>query len=294
MEKKPDDSILGIYSSTWKLLRFQFSFFLMPVYWFALSQTAQIHWPRAILIFIILHFLVYPSSNGYNSFMDKDQSSIGGLKNPPQPSDQLLYMSVIMDSLAVILGLIISPYFSGGVLAYILASRAYSYRGIRLKKFPILGYLTVVIFQGAVSFWLVYHGANKTIDLRVPLLPMLTSSLLVGGFYPLTQIYQHEEDLKDGVRSISAMLGVKGTFIFCMIIYLGAFFCLAYNFISVLEEREFFVLATCMLPIIVYFLIWAAKTWKNVKAANFENTMKMNIIASSCTNLGFIVVLMIK
>jgi 1,4-dihydroxy-2-naphthoate octaprenyltransferase len=146
--------------------------------------------------------------------MDKDQSSIGGLKNPPQPSDQLLYISVIMDVLAVVLGLFISPYFAAGVLAYILASRAYSFRGIRLKKFPVLGYLTVVIFQGAVSFWLVYHGASKTIDLRVPLLPMLTSSLLVGGFYPLTQIYQHEEDLKDGVRSISAMLGVKRDFHF--------------------------------------------------------------------------------
>jgi 1,4-dihydroxy-2-naphthoate polyprenyltransferase len=288
------NSVLGIYPSTWQLLRFHFSFFLMPVYWFALTQINQIDWPRAILIFFILHFLVYPSSNGYNSYMDKDQSSIGGLKNPPQPSTQLFYVSIIMDLFAVTIGLIISPYFAAGVLAYILASRAYSFRGIRLKKFPILGYLTVVIFQGAVSFWLVYHGAGKAPDLRLPLLPMLTSSLLVGGFYPLTQIYQHEEDLKDGVKSISAMLGVRGTFIFSMLVYLVAFLCLAYNFISNLEEKEFFVLATCMLPIVVYFLTWAVKSWNNVQAANFENTMKMNIIASCCINLGFIVVLLMK
>jgi 1,4-dihydroxy-2-naphthoate octaprenyltransferase len=123
---------------------------------------------------------------------------------------------------------------------------------------------------------------------------MLASSLLVGGFYPLTQIYQHEEDSKDGVKSISAMLGIKGTFIFSMVIYILAFLVLAYNFILDLEEQEFFVLATCMLPIIVYFLIWAVRTWKDTHAANFENTMKMNIIASSCTNLGFIVVLFMK
>ena len=286
--------MLGIYRSTWQLLRFPFSFFLMPVYWFALTQITRIDWFRAILIFFILHFLVYPSSNGYNSYMDKDQSSIGGLKNPPQPSAQLFYMSIVLDLFAIMLGLIVSPYFSVGVMAYILASRAYSYRGIRLKKFPILGYLTVVIFQGAVSFWLVYHGASKIQDLRLPLLPMITSSLLVGGFYPLTQIYQHDDDLKDGVKSVSAMLGVKGTFIFSMLVYIVAFLCLAYNFISNLEEREFFVLATCMLPIIVYFISWAVKSWKNDQAASFENTMKMNIVASCCTNLGFIVVLLMK
>src|SRR6516164_3838752 len=97
--------LLGIYPSTWQLLRFHFSFFLMPVFWFALTQIIQIDWGRAVLIFFILHLLVYPSSNGYNSYMDSDQSSIGGLKNPPQPSMQLFYLSVLMDLIAICLGL---------------------------------------------------------------------------------------------------------------------------------------------------------------------------------------------
>ena len=53
--------------STLRLLRLPFSFFLMPVYWFALSQVVEKDWTRAILIFVILHLLVYPASNGYNS-----------------------------------------------------------------------------------------------------------------------------------------------------------------------------------------------------------------------------------
>ena len=226
--------------------------------------------------------------------MDKDESSIGGLKNPPKPTRELFHISVVMDFLAIMLGLLVSPYFAAGALGYILASRSYSYRGIRLKKYPIPGYLTVVIFQGAICFWLVYHGASQGQTLRAPLIGMLASSLLVAGFYPLTQIYQHEEDLKDGVKSLSALLGIRGTFLFSMIVYLAAFLVLAYNFMSVLEEKEFFILATCMLPIVVYFLTWAKRSWKDAHAANFENTMKMNIIASCCTNLGFIVVLLMK
>jgi 1,4-dihydroxy-2-naphthoate octaprenyltransferase len=54
----------------------------MPVYWFALSQVVHIDWKNAALVFVILHVLDYPSSNGYNSFMDRDTESIGGLKSP--------------------------------------------------------------------------------------------------------------------------------------------------------------------------------------------------------------------
>ncbi len=280
--------------STFQLLRFHFSFFLMPVYWFALSQVVYKNWPRAILIFFILHLLVYPASNGYNSYMDRDETSIGGLKNPLQPTKQLFYISIAMDIVAISLSLLISFYFVAGIIAYILASRAYSYRGIRLKKYPIVGYLTVIIFQGAVTFFLVYHGSHANKTLNVPFAAMLASSLLIGGFYPLTQVYQHDADAKDGVKTISSLLGYKGTFIFVAIIYSIAMATLAYDLFSSLEIKEFFALATCMLPVLVYFFIWAAKVWKDTRQANFENTMRMNILASCCTNVGFIVVLLMQ
>jgi len=266
----------------------------MPVFWFALSQLVYKSWPRAILIFLILHLLLYPSSNGYNSYMDRDQTSIGGLKEPLPPTRQLFILTVLMDVLAVSLGFLISWYFATGILTYILASRAYSYRGIRLKQYPIAGYLVVLIFQGAVIFFLVYHGAHNPVTLHVPWPAMLASSLLIAGFYPLTQIYQHEEDRKDGVRTLSYLLGYKGTFAFCLLMYLLAFTTLAYYMLSSLEIKEFFVLATCLSPILVYFFIWAAKVWKDSSQANFKNTMRMNILASCCTNLGFILVLLMQ
>src|SRR5277367_6116487 len=99
-----------IQRSTIQLLRFHFSFFLMPVYWFALSQVAHPVFSSSLLIFIILHILIYPSSNGYNSYMDRDEESIGGLKSPLMPTRQLFYVSIFMDVLALISGLFISLY----------------------------------------------------------------------------------------------------------------------------------------------------------------------------------------
>ena len=129
------------------------SVLLLPVYLFAISQLHnQVHWFKAIAAFFILHFFVYPSSNGYNSYMDRDDSPIGGLKKPLQPTRQLFVVSILMDVVAVVLSLYIHVIFALGILFYILASRAYSYRRIRLKQYPIIGFLTVFIFQGAAVF----------------------------------------------------------------------------------------------------------------------------------------------
>jgi len=283
-------------ASTLQLLRLHFSFFLMPVYWFALGQVVNRSWGRALLIFFILHVLVYPASNGYNSLMDRDTTPIGGLRTPLQPTRQLFWVTLGMDALGLLLGTLISWYFVAGLALYILASRAYSYRGIRLKKYPIIGYITVISCQGALVFFLVYQGSHNPAalqeSLQVPAEAMIACSLLLGGFYPLTQIYQHEADRKDGVRTLSLMLGYRGTFIFTALVYIIAFLLLARYFLLTLQIREFQVLATCMLPVIVYFLIWAVKVWRDPGEASYSNTMRMNLIASACTNAGFIAVLL--
>lgn len=277
--------------STIQLLRFHFSVFLLPVYLFALSQVPTINVWHAIFIFLLLHLIVYPSSNGYNSYMDRDEGSIGGIKKPLQPSKQLFWTSVIMDTLAVALSSMISLWFCAGIITYILASRAYSYRGIRLKKYPVAGYLTVIIFQGAVTFFLVYHGSSEEKTLQVPFPGMLVSSLLIGGFYPLTQIYQHDADRRDGVTTLSYLLGYRGTFIFTAIIYMLAMSTLFYYFHTISEENKFFIIATAMLPVLVYFFKWAIEVWKDNRAADYTHTMRMNVMASVCTNLAFLILL---
>ena len=283
-----------LYRSTIQWLRFPLSFFRLPVYLFALGQVEGVAWGHAVLIFFILHVLVYPASNGYNSYMDRDEGSIGGVRNPLQPTRQLFWISVAMDGLALLLGLLISYVFAGCLLAYILASRAYSYRGIRLKQYPLIGYLTVILFQGGVAFFMTYHGSSLHKTMELPWVGMVAASLLVGGFYPLTQIYQHEADRKDGVCTLSAALGYRGTFIFTAIIYGVAMGLLAYQFAGKGELTKFGVLATCMLPILVYFFKWAGGVWKDESVADFTHTMRMNLLASVCTNIAFLVLLILK
>ncbi len=280
--------------STIQLLRFHFSFFLLPVFLFALCISPSINITDTLLVFFILHFLVYPSSNGYNSYMDKDETPIGGLQNPLLPTKQLFYVTIAMDALAIILSFFISSIFAASVLLYILASRAYSYRGIRLKKYPVLGYLTVVIFQGMLVFFNSYYAANKSHISQLPVVPAITAGLLIGGSYPLTQVYQHAEDKKDGVQTISMMLGIKGTFIFCGIIFLSATVAMFFSFYQIQQVKNFFVFTAAMLPMVIFFSYWFAKILKDEKNANFKNSLYMNILASSCTTISFTVILILQ
>jgi 1,4-dihydroxy-2-naphthoate octaprenyltransferase len=266
----------------------------MPVYFFALSFVPAIHWPRAMLIFLLIHVLLYPSSNGYNSYMDRDTDSIGGLENPMQPTRQLFITTVVMDVLVVVLSLLISPVFTAAVVLYIICSRLYSYRNIRLKKYPILGYLTVILNQGGVVFFMICHGADEHFTTQVPWQGLVASSFLIGGFYPITQIYQHASDAKDGVKTISMLLGKRGTFIFCALMYTIAFGILFLYYAANKQTGSFLVLQIFFIPVIVYFLRWLLQVWKDERYADFKHTMRMNWLAGTCTNLAFITLIILK
>ena len=120
------------------------------------------------------------------------------------------------------------------------------------------------------------------------------SSLLIGAFYPLTQIYQHKQDADDGVESLSARLGYRGTFIFSAVVFILAMLCLAWYFGNNLELDRFFIIQIFMLPALVYFFWWMKKVFTNESAANFKNTMTMNLVGSLCTNAAFISILIVE
>ena len=280
--------------STIQLLRFHFSFFLLPVYLFAVSQVNDINWVNAALVFVILHFLVYPASNGYNSYMDRDKTPIGGLVNPMQPTKQLFYVTVFLDVLAILVSAFISTLFAMGILLYIIASRAYSYRGIRLKQYPVIGFLTVFIFQGSLIFYIVFYVVQQNLVGSIPLLPAITSSFLIGALYPLTQIYQHNEDKKDGVITISALLGKKGSFLLSMLFFICAAVLLFIWFQDKNELNSFYLFLLVTIPVLFFFFIWMRKVWKDESSANYKNSLLMNVIATFCTVTYFLMLIIIN
>lgn len=265
-------------------LRLPFSFFLMPVYWFAISQTPTLDKSKAVWIFVILHILIYPASNAYNSYFDKDEGSIGGLEKPPAVDKKLFWVSWAMDILAVIIGFwVVDWFFASMLFLYGLVSKAYSNDSIRLKKYPILSWLVVGFFQGAFTYFTIIMAFTKDLDvLKLQIVPAIISTLMLWAIYPMSQIYQHEEDTKRGDTTMSILLGIRGTFIFTAMVFSIAFT----GFYFYFNQATFINLLIFNFPTLIFFGWWFLKVLKDKNQANFKNTMWLNLLASLCLN-GF-------
>lgn len=283
-----------LHRSTLQLLRLPFSLFLLPVFLFALGNARTLDDGKVALAFFLLHFLVYPASNGYNSYMDRDEGPVGGLERPMQPTRQLYYLTIALDAAAIAAGFLVSAPFAAGLLLYIAASRAYSYRGIRLKQYPVGGFLTVFLFQGALTYFLGLHAAEGGATLRFPLMEGAAASGLIGALYPLTQVYQHEADRRDGVTTLSMVLGKRGSFLFS-----GALFSAATVLIYLILKESgranlfpFYVLTTA--PVVLFFLYWMRRVWQSEAAADFRHSLWMNITATAGTTIFFTLTILMR
>jgi hypothetical protein len=106
--------------------------------------------------------------------------------------------------------------------------------------------------------------------------------------YPMTQVYQHEEDFDRGDHTISLLLGIRGTFYF-----VGGIFALV-TISFVLYLNDFFgarysgIFVAALAPVILFFSIWLFRILNNENLANYRNTMWLNFISATCLNAYFI------
>ena len=282
--------------STLLHLRVPFSIFLLPVFLFALSNSRElVSTGQIVLGFLIIHLLLYPASNGYNSWFDKDEESIGGLKTPPKVTKDLYYTSLTLDGAAVLLGLLISPLFSLLLLVYGLISKAYSHPNIRLKKYGVASWLVAAVFQGGFSYYMTISAVSPTeLGSSIHVYGAALATLMLAGFYPLTQIYQHKEDTRRGDRTLSLLLGVKGTFLFSFIFFglsaigFGLFYSVFYDvyyYIAFLSSQLF---------LFIYFIWWWLSSLKEERHIAYRYAMISNWLGSLSLSAFFAAVIFIS
>lgn len=265
----------------------------MPVFLFALALTPNLDAERLLLVFLALHLFLYPSSNGYNSYFDKDEESIGGLKHPPKVTADLYWLSHGFLLISLALGMMISWSFASMLLVYALVSMAYSHPSVRIKKYPWASWFIAGFFQGYFTFGMAYAGLS---DLGWDVLlkphvavPGLLTSLMLWGNYPLTQVYQHREDSRRGDRTLSVVLGIKGTFLFSAVLFALTGAAFAWYFLDRNQQTVLWVYLAAMMPIVLFFLIWFRFVISNPeKYASYSWAMGMNVISASALNAFFV------
>jgi len=172
---------------------------------FSFSENQLHKWLLAILAWGIL-------GNGgtlaINSAFDKDEGDIGYLEDPPPVPKYLWLFAIVL----LILGIPIAVYLGRRFLiAYIICfamSLIYSVPPFRFKSRAGLDVLINATGFGSLTIYAGWAAAGQ--PLEAPIINVLFAFFFFFiGFYPLTQIYQIEEDAARGDYTLARALTKK-------------------------------------------------------------------------------------
>lgn len=282
--------------STLVHLRLKNTLHVAPVVLFAISQAPELSIKGAILTVVILHLFIFPASVGYNSYFDKDTKPTGGIKKPLPVHKSLYWVATFLEIAALLLSFLVNIPFVICIVLTIAASRFYSHPKVRIKARPIIGYLWVFFFQGGYSYIMVHLGIASDPGLILDqvfssqfLLPAAFCSFLVGGSYPLTQVYQFEEDRARGDITIAIVMGYAGTFLLSL-----ASLTIGYAFVAIyfVQQNELFhllILTSLFSAPCLFVAWWFWKVLQDQSHANHDNAMRMAKISGLFGNAAFII-----
>jgi 4-hydroxybenzoate polyprenyltransferase len=195
--------------------RLHWQLMLAPLFFWGFLLSAGERAPELLTarfwaVFAIFHILFYGGATALNSYYDQDEGPVGGLWDPPQVTRDLFVVSVAAQVIGLVLVFFVSlPLFLLSLLMGFVGN-AYSHPAIRLKARPWTSLLAVSIFQGmggTAAGWLLGQEDWTTLFSLKALLGFLSASLIITGFYPLTQVYQRAQDGKQGVISFAVYAG---------------------------------------------------------------------------------------
>ena len=143
-----------------------------------------------------------------NSAFDRDEGDIGYLDAPPPIPRHLGVVSLGLMIMGQLLALSLG---SGFAIAYAICfamSVAYSVPPVRLKAVAGADWLINIIGVGVLTPFAGWSASGFALRPEAPWI-MIGFGFLFGSLYPLTQIYQFDEDSSRGDRTLARILGVR-------------------------------------------------------------------------------------
>jgi len=265
-------------------LRLPFQLLLAPVFlWGWLLAGGGIS-SSVVVGFVAFHVFLYGGVTAFNSYYDRDEGPVAGLERPPPVQPALLPFSLAVKAAGLLLAALVSwPFFwlYGG---YAALSFAYSHPRVRWKADPVLSVLTIALGQGVLAFlagWSARRGEVASAWAPDAAFGALTATLLILSLYPLTQVYQIDEDRARGDRTIAVAWGARGSFAFSLV-------CLALGgpaMVGVLHQRygpgDALLAGTALLVQFAAIALWAACFDRRQVLANYRRVMRLNTLTAA-------------
>jgi len=142
-----------------------------------------------------------------NSVFDKDEGDIGYLNAPPPLPRHLLAFSVALLAGGQLVAFALPPGFRIAYAICFVLSILYSVPPFRFKAVAGVDWVINMWGFGTLTPFAGWAATGRPLDAGHALV-LLAFCPLFAGLYPLTQLYQMEEDRRRGDRTLALLLGL--------------------------------------------------------------------------------------
>ena len=264
--------------------------FLSPLFAWGFALGGGIFSARAGWGFLAFHVFLYGGITAYNSYYDRDEGPVGGLRKPPAVTEPLLGFSFGVQLIGLAIAVAVDWWLTLLYSVVMLLSVAYSHPRFRWKARPLLSLAVVAFGQGGIGFvagWLCAASPpNALFDSPDGLLGMAAAILLTTGFYPLSQLYQVDEDRARGDFTFSVVYGPVASFRFSLACLAAGGTC-----ITAVAWRKFGAVDAAVV-LLAQILLWGVvlrwrQRFRSEVMANFVTLHRLQLAVSAGT-LGYV------
>jgi len=178
--------------------------------------------PQALGALAIWVILLNGGTLAINSVFDKDEGDIGYLNAPPPLPRYLLHFSIALLVIGQLLAFALPAGFQIAYAICFVLSILYSVPPFRFKAVAGVDWVINMWGFGTLTPYAAWAATGRPLDAGHGLV-LLAFCPLFAGLYPLTQLYQFDEDRRRGDRTLALILGMRASLIVATLSTLVAF-----------------------------------------------------------------------
>jgi lycopene elongase/hydratase (dihydrobisanhydrobacterioruberin-forming) len=163
---------------------------------------------RALIGLVLWVVCLNGGTLAVNSAFDRDEGDVAYLRRPPVPPRHLAAFSIGLMAIGQVFALALGGAFATAYALCFVMSLAYSVPPLRLKAVAGADWVINMWGFGTLTPYAGWAATGEPLELARGL-ALLGFCPLFASLYPLTQIYQLEEDTRRGDRTLACVLGVR-------------------------------------------------------------------------------------
>jgi len=209
----------------------------------------------ALLALVIWVVFLNGGTLAINSVFDKDEGDIGYLHSPPTLPRYLLQFSLVLLFGGQALAFLLPVGFRIAYAICFVLSMLYSVPPFRFKAVAGVDWVINMWGFGTLTPYAAWAATGRPLDTGHGLV-LLAFCPLFAGLYPLTQLYQFDEDRRRGDRTLALILGMRASLVVATLSTLLAFGLLAWAMMLLQVGAKGFTLLAPLLLWLAVLLPW--------------------------------------